>query len=260
MQPGHVDDERRRPGAKTHQVGVAPDARSAPSDAARPAAAGAVAIQRTTSTRRVPRCARLGPHRRQAELQRGDAAPGRAEVADVRALELGRARRVVGDDAGRCRPSPSAGPQRVAVVGLADRRAALELRWRRRAISSASKRQVVRAGLDGDVDARRACADAIIGSASALDRCRTCTRPPVRRASSITCGDGDVLGAARPGGQEVGVARAVRRRRALDARARPRRARSSARRARRSRASPPRARRRSSVRELVDAGVAAGST
>src|SRR3712207_7942257 len=40
---------------------------------------------------------RAAPHHRQRHLQRGDAAPRRAEVADVQPLQLGGARRVVAD-------------------------------------------------------------------------------------------------------------------------------------------------------------------
>ena len=47
----------------------------------------------------VPALPRLGPYCRQAELQRGDPAPGDTEVAAVESLELNGARRVVGDDA-----------------------------------------------------------------------------------------------------------------------------------------------------------------
>ena len=42
---------------------------------------------------------RLGPYCRQAELHRGDPAPGDTQVAAVESLELNGARRVVGDDA-----------------------------------------------------------------------------------------------------------------------------------------------------------------
>ena len=86
----------------------------------------------------------LGPHRRQPELQRRDAAPGLAEVAGVESLELRRARRVVGDHevdvaVGERRP------EQLAVGGVADRRAALELggavrdRPRRRSAGSAGR-------------------------------------------------------------------------------------------------------------------------
>ena len=46
----------------------------------------------------VPRSARAGPDSRQPELQRGDAAPGRHEVAVVEVLQRGRRGRVIGRD------------------------------------------------------------------------------------------------------------------------------------------------------------------
>ena len=84
----------------------------------------------------------------QRHLQRGDAAPGRAEVADVEPLEVRGARRVVADDEVDVAVAQRR-PQRLAVRRLADRRAALE---RRRAVGHllGGEGQVVRAGLDGD--------------------------------------------------------------------------------------------------------------
>jgi hypothetical protein len=92
--------------------------------------------------------ARRRPHRGQAELQTGDAAPRLTEVAGVEAFQLGGARRVVAHHA----VDDAVGeplPQHVLVGGVADRRAALELR---RAVLDLlrGQREVVRAGLDGD--------------------------------------------------------------------------------------------------------------
>jgi hypothetical protein len=62
----------------------------------------------------------------QAQLEGGDAAPGRAEVAAVEVLELGRAGRVVrGDQVDEA--VGQAPPQPLAVPGVADGWAALEL-------------------------------------------------------------------------------------------------------------------------------------
>ena len=97
---------------------------------------------------RRPRAAGPGPDRRQRQLERGDPAPGQPEVADVEPLELRGARRVVADDEVDVAVAQRR-PQRLAVRGLPDRRAALE---RRRAVRDVlrGEGEVVRARLDGD--------------------------------------------------------------------------------------------------------------
>ena len=60
--------------------------------------------------------ARLGPHRRQAELERRDAAPRRAEVAGVQPLQLRRCTASGRTRRSRSAPSRSALPQRLAVA------------------------------------------------------------------------------------------------------------------------------------------------
>ena len=95
---GSTANVRRR--GERDQVGVGADLRCGPCGAARPAPPGAAAIQADHVGQRVaPRGRGGGPHQRQAQLQRGDPAPGRAEVAGVEALQLRRARRVVGHHA-----------------------------------------------------------------------------------------------------------------------------------------------------------------
>ena len=68
----------------------------------------------------------LGPDHREGELQRGDAAPGRAEVTVADGLEFRRAGGVVRDDEVDEVGSETT-PEQLAVGGLADRGAALEV-------------------------------------------------------------------------------------------------------------------------------------
>src|SRR6516225_6475977 len=67
----------------------------------------------------------LGPYDRQPELEGGDAAPGRAEVATAEFLHRCRARRVVRCDEVQ-RPGGEAVPQMLTVGRLAHGRRALE--------------------------------------------------------------------------------------------------------------------------------------
>ena len=93
---------------------------------------------------------RLGPDRGAARAGARRCRPRRsAKSPVVEALELGGA-----TASGRRRRSRSCRRRAPATAGrgcgLADRRAALELRWRRRGSSSALEGEVVRAGLDGE--------------------------------------------------------------------------------------------------------------
>ena len=213
VEPARVDDEggvgrerrrsRRRPGA------IRPFW-------LRPAiSAGRGAIQRTTSLRRVPALPGLGPDGGQADCS-DEMPPQAVPKSPWSSLQLGDAGRVVGDDAVDVAATQRR-PQVLAVVGLADRRAALELggpvgdRLR-------LEDEVVRARLDGDVDAvapgrahHRAPRRSWTGAAGARRR-RCAGRPRSGRRWRV-------LGAARPGGEEVRVVPPVRRR----ARARSRR-------------------------------------
>ena len=88
------------------------------------------------------------PHGRKRELEGRDASPRLSEVAALPRLELGRARRVVRHDEVD-RPVPEARPEPFAVLALADRRRALELR---RAVADLfrGEREVMGTRLDGD--------------------------------------------------------------------------------------------------------------
>src|SRR6516225_2109317 len=93
IQPGGVYDIRLV-GVEGHQVGVAPD---------RQPPLGRQAGQPGRGRRHPPgdvvqrpaAASRDGPYRGQAELERGDTAPGRAEIPRAERLQLGRARRVI---------------------------------------------------------------------------------------------------------------------------------------------------------------------
>ena len=200
VQGGGVDGELLV-GREDGEVGVAADGDRAPWRSARRSAAGRCGHPAHDVGQGEAAARRLGPHRRQAELQRGDAAPGGAEVAGRRALEVRGAGRVVGDHevdhAVAQRP-----PQPFAVLGLADRRAALELGGAVGDLLGVED-QVVRAGLDGQRGRRRRLAAAIIGSASASERWTMCTRAPVRRAASMTVAIARALGRPRAGGEEA---------------------------------------------------------
>src|SRR4029077_1285959 len=69
----------------------------------------------------------LRPHRRQSELQRGDAAPGAEEVALIAQFHGRRARGMVGGDEVDGGVAER-GPKLLAVLAFAERRGALELR------------------------------------------------------------------------------------------------------------------------------------
>ena len=214
---------RSRPGRRRRSRRRCPP-RSRPCRAARPGRAGA-AIQRTTSSQRVAAPRRLGPHRRQAELQRGDAAPRRAKspTSPFSSAVHGEWSETTQSISPSARP-----PERLAVGRLADRRAALELRRARRGSSSA-----VKSGSAGR-SRRRSAAVARAAAISAARRrrrgaARACARRSPGRLDQL--GDRLVLRVARAGRQEVGVAPAPRRGRARWPR-RPRRARSAARRGR----------------------------
>ena len=118
-----------------------------------------------------------GPDRGQGHLQRGDATPGQPEVADVGPLELGRAGRVVADHEVDVAVAQRR-PERLAVPGLADRRAALE---RRRPVGNLlrGEGEVVRAGLDGDPHA--------LGAGPAQHRDARRRRRGGRRAPAPRC-------------------------------------------------------------------------
>ena len=66
-----------------------------------------------------------------------------------------------------------------------------------------SKREVVRAGLDGHPHARRRGPRRSAAARRRADRCSTCTRQPVARAASISRRDRRTLGLGRSGGEEV---------------------------------------------------------
>ena len=163
-----------------HEVGVVSRARSRPCvRRGRPAAPA-----RRTSTRRAARAecrAVAAPVHTTGsdELQRRDAAPRREEVAVVDVLERRRRRRVIGGDQIDL-PVVERVPQALAMLALANRRRAFQ---RRVAVGDifGAERQVVRAGLDGDRNTRRARRLPIAGSASAEARCTMCTRAPVLR-------------------------------------------------------------------------------
>ena len=82
-------------------------------------------------------------------------------------------------------PSTSPSQRRVPVVGVADRRAALELRGAVGDLVGVED-EVVRAGLDGHVDALGAGRARARGSRRRRLRCTTWARPPVSRAASMT--------------------------------------------------------------------------
>ena len=91
---------------------------------------------------------RAGPHRGQGELQRGDPAPGAAEVSGLDLLQIGRAGRVVGRD--QVEDSLAEGlPEPFPVLRRADRRSALE---GDAAVGdlAGGERQIVGAGLGRD--------------------------------------------------------------------------------------------------------------
>ena len=143
-----------------------------------------------------------GPHRRQPELDGGDASPGRAEVPGVLPLEVDGARRVVRGDVvdGAVLEALPQGP---AVVVLAQRRTALVLGG---AVGDelGGEGEVVRAGLDGDPDALP------LGGADGRQGLGGGQVEDVRPGAGVACGvehplDGGVLRGAGPGGQEGGV-------------------------------------------------------
>ena len=124
VQAGRVDHEPLL-GGEHAQVGVGADA-----DPAFPAKAGQLGRTLGHPAGQGGQAVATGPGRRpdggQAQLEGGDAAPGRAEVAAVEVLELGRAGRVVrGDQVDEA--VGQAPPQPLAVPGVADGGAALEL-------------------------------------------------------------------------------------------------------------------------------------
>ena len=111
-------------------------------------------------------------------------------------------------------PRPSACPQLLAVADLPDRRAALELRG---PVGDrlGLEHQVVRAGLDGHPDALAARGAQHRHGVGAGQVQQVHRRPGVPgRLDQVR--DRDVLRAARPGGEEVGVVPSVRRRSPLD--------------------------------------------
>ena len=143
-----------------------------------------------------------GPHRRQPELNRGDASPCLAEVAGVLDLEVHGARRVVGGDVVDGAVLESL-PQGLAVVVLAQRRAALVLGG---AVGDelGGEGEVVRTGLDGDLDAL------LLGGADGGQGLGGGQVEDVHPGAGLSRGgedllDGGVLSRARPGGQEGGV-------------------------------------------------------
>ena len=117
----------------------------------------------------MPRARGAGPHDRQRDLQRRDAAPGREEIAVVDVLERRRRGRVIGGDQIDASVVERA-PQALAMLALADRRRALQ---RRVAVGDlfGAERQVVRTGFDGERHAR--------GARAARS---TAARPPTRGA------------------------------------------------------------------------------
>ena len=180
--------------------------------AARPASsAGPVDIQRTTSARVCAAPPGLGPHRGQPQLQPRDAAPRGAEVAAVRALELERGRRVVGDD---------------AVDDAVGQRLPQQRRWLAASriggqhlnsvapsgISSAVEGQVVRAGLDREPAPPRALGGGDqrqrVGGRQ-VQRCARGRRSRGQRRSGARSRVSSA--AARARGEEVGVRRAAAR-------------------------------------------------
>ena len=214
LQPGDVDGEllvRREhaPGRRRRRPRSGPCARSPTRSAGRRAPSTAPRRRARGRARR-----RRGPHRgqRRAGPRRCRPRPAPKSPAPA-ALSVGRARRVVGDhevDVAR----GQAGPQRLAVAGLADRRAALELGGAVGHVLGVEG-QVVRAGLDRQRrrPSARARAQHRAGRRR-CDRCTTCARPPVRAGLRRSpARSAAVLGRARPGGQEPGVRRARRRRR-----------------------------------------------
>ena len=199
VQPRRVDDERRRP-ARTRdrsasQPTLDPPLRSSPTSRR-----GAAAIHRTTSAQRVaarrasvqtagsPTCSEeMPPHAvPKSPLSSRFSSGVHGEWSDTTQSML---------------PSASACPQQVAVVGLADRRAALELGG---AVGDLLRveDQVVRAGLDGDADPVARAGAQHRHARRSWTGAGCAPRPPVRRAASMTCAIGDVLRAARPGGEE----------------------------------------------------------
>ncbi len=145
----------------------------------------------------VPARAGLRPDDRQRDLQRGDAAPGLAEVAAVQALEVGGARRVVAhhhvDHA-----VGKALPQRLPVGRLAHGRAALEPGV---AVGHllGGQRQVVRARLDGDGHA--------VGPGGREQR----QRGGRGQVHHVHAGAGDAGGVEQPGDRRVLGGRGPRR-------------------------------------------------
>ena len=95
-----------------------------------------------------------GPHRRETELERRDAAPRADEVAGVLTLQRRRRRRVIGRDEIDI-PCAERVPQPLPMIALADGRRALE---RGCAVGNlfGGKRQVVRARFDGERQTRGA--------------------------------------------------------------------------------------------------------
>ena len=186
VQPRRVDDERLVRGEE-RRVGVVAD--RDPALAPQPDQRGRALApsSATTSASACPRGRACGPDRRQAELQRGDPAPGRPKSPMSSRLSSG----VHGEwsrDHAVDQPVGQPLPQQLAVGRLADRRAALELGGAVRDLLG-GEGQVVRAGLRGDPHAvapRAARASAArprwTGAGCAPAR-------PVRRAASITCGD-----------------------------------------------------------------------
>jgi hypothetical protein len=151
LQPCRVHHETHL-GVERRQVGVAPDGDASLGGQARQRG-GRRGHPTGHVVQRPPAPPGHGPHRRQAELQRCDTAPGRAEVARAGGLQLGRAGRVIGhhavDD-----PGFQPAPQCLPVDRVPDRRAGLEL-GRAVGYLLGREEQVVRAGLGGQPDARR---------------------------------------------------------------------------------------------------------
>src|SRR2546425_1280739 len=152
MQPRGVDGKGRI-GVPDDEVGVAPRRDPALAVAYSGQAGGAGGEPARQLLRAVSPRPLGGPRGGQQQLERGDAAPRREEVAGLEALQRGGGGGVVAreevDD-----PAGEPVPQSLAVLPLADRGGALERRGAVRDLLG-GEREIVRAGLDGDRQPRR---------------------------------------------------------------------------------------------------------
>ena len=164
-----------------------PDLDAALARSAPPVARARPPSSRTTSVSATPRSPRRRPHRRQPQLQAGDPAPRRRRSRRCRSAS---APAVHGEWSLTTQSiTPSASPCHSRSWFAASRIGGQHLNCvAPSGISSARQREVVRAGLRGDRARPSRRAAAIIGSASAEDRCSTCTRAsgaPGQRRSRV---------------------------------------------------------------------------